>query len=230
LGTFEGEPGYDRSRVLDAASRARSRKRYRKAAALYRRVLAVEPSNLELHARLAPLLAATGQRFDAWLSFQLCARSALADKHLEQAAAIYRDATRCLPREIGAWLKLARVERQRGRKREAFEVLLEGRQQFRSRGRRAEAIALLRKALELERSSVSVALDLTRLLACSDQESEALLLLERLADRSQGVDLRRILGAQWRIAPTVTNSWRWLRAGVSCIAQSDPTETRSLRT
>ncbi len=231
MGIFASDLDYDRNRILEAASRARSRKRYRKATALYRRVLALEPSNVELHARLAPLLAATGQRFDAWASFQVCARTALAEKRLERAAAVYREATRCLPRELAAWLKLARVERQRSREREAFETLLEGRQQFRARCCRPEAIALLRRALAIDRSSVPVVLDLSRLLACSDQESEAQLLLERLADRSQGVDLRRVRGAQWRIAPTLTNTWRWLHAAATSGDQNNQApNTRRIRT
>ena len=74
MGIFSSEPDYDRTRILEAASRARARKRYRKAVTLYRRVLAVEPANLELHARLAPLLAVTGRHFDAWTSFEACGR------------------------------------------------------------------------------------------------------------------------------------------------------------
>lgn len=215
MGLFSGEPDYDRTRILEAASRARSRRRYRKAIALYRRVLAVERGNLELHVRLAPLLAATGQSFDAWTSFDACGRAAIAEKKLEQAAAIYREAARCLPRELRAWQTLARVERQRSRDRQAVEALLEGRQQFRRRGQRPQAIALLRRALEIDEANADAILDLARLLGRSDQESEARLLLERLAQQSSGTTLRRVRGAQWRIAPTLVNTWRWAHAALT---------------
>ncbi len=56
---------YDRLRVLEAAERARSRKKRHKAIELYRWVLAIEPNNVELYAKLAPLLAQTGQNFEA---------------------------------------------------------------------------------------------------------------------------------------------------------------------
>ena len=78
MGIFSNTPDYDRTRILEAASRACDRARHRKASALYRRVLSVEPNNMELHARLAPLLAATGRRFDAWTSFEASGRAAIA--------------------------------------------------------------------------------------------------------------------------------------------------------
>ena len=53
---------FDRSELLEAAARARTRGRPRRAIALYRRVLAREPRSMDLHARLAPLLAETGSR------------------------------------------------------------------------------------------------------------------------------------------------------------------------
>ena len=215
MGIFTGPADYDRNRIMEAASRARARRRFRKATVLYRRVLAVEPANVELHAKLAPLLAVTGCEFDAWRSFRVCARAALSEKQLGRAAAVYREAARCLPRQIEAWEKLARVEQQRGRKPEALEALLEGRLWFRGRRRRAEAIALLRCARELEPGNLAIALDLSQGLARTRQGSEAQLLLDRLAERAGGRDRRRIRGAQWRIAPTLVNTWRWLRAACS---------------
>lgn len=215
MGIFSSEIDYDRSRILEAASRARSKKRYRKATALLRRILAVEPGNVELHAKLAPLLAASGRRFDAWASFRACAQPALSEKRFDQAVTVYREAVRCLPRELAAWQKLAQTERLRGREKEALEALLEGRRQFRARHRRPQAIWLLRKAREIDPAHHAVVLDLAGLLARTSQESEAQLLLERLAQESSGAELRKARGAQWRIAPTLVNTWRWMRAAMT---------------
>jgi tetratricopeptide (TPR) repeat protein len=215
VGIFSSDTSYDRSRLLEAAARARGKKRYRKAVMLYRRVLAVEPANAELHMRLAPLLAATRCPFDAWISFRTCAETAAAESRFEQAAAIYREATRCLPRKLEAWERLAAMERRRGREREALEALKEGSQRLRGRRTRAEAIYLLRRAREIDPGDVAVALDLARMLASTRQEGEARLLLERLADRARGSELRRVRGAQWRMSPSLANSWRWMRAALS---------------
>jgi hypothetical protein len=59
---------FDREVLLEQASRARSKRNWRRAIALYRELLAVEPNSVELHERIAPLLAATRQEFDAWNS------------------------------------------------------------------------------------------------------------------------------------------------------------------
>ena len=57
MGWFDRPKHYDRSRILDEAAHARAKKRRKKAIALYRRVLAVERHNAELHAKIAPLLS-----------------------------------------------------------------------------------------------------------------------------------------------------------------------------
>ena len=212
MGIFSVQPADDRARILSAASRARAERRLRKATALYRRVLAAEPDNLELHARLAPLLAARGLEFDAWTSFNRCAQAALRDGELERAAAVYRETARCLPHRVEAWEKLARIERKRGREESALEILLEARHPSRGRRWRAEAIAFLRRTRSIEPNNLDVLLDLCRLLACTDQDCEAQLLLERAARRATGSTLQRIRWAQWRIAPTLAATCLWLRA------------------
>ena len=68
---------YDRQRILEEAARERARNRRRRAIALYRSVLAVERTSADLHAKLAPLLAETGQSFDAWQSYRAVANDAL---------------------------------------------------------------------------------------------------------------------------------------------------------
>ncbi len=81
---------YDRTRILEAAAKARAQKKRKRAVALYRRVLAVERLNAEIHTRIAPLLAETGQNFDAWLSFQIVARAYLRERRADKALAAYR--------------------------------------------------------------------------------------------------------------------------------------------
>ena len=68
---------FDRDEILEQASRARSRRQWRRAISLYRELLALEPNSVELHERLAPLLAQTHQEFDAWNSYRAIAHAAL---------------------------------------------------------------------------------------------------------------------------------------------------------
>ena len=203
---------YDRKWLLAEAEKARVRGRRRRAISFYRRILAAEPHDPNLHARVAPLLAATGKRFDAWQSYRQAATTHLKNKSREEALALYREATKVLPMQIEAWRWLAKLELKRERSEAAISALLEGRSKFRSRRRRPEAIALLREARRINAWRIDIVLDLARLLRRSRQSPEAQWILGQLAERLSGRDLRIVRGALWRIEPSLKHSWYWLRA------------------
>ncbi len=207
---FHGSEPYDRARILDAAARARAKKKRARAIALYRQALAFEPKSVELHAKLAPLLAETGQHFDAWCSFRAVARSCLQAGHADRALAVYREATLYLPREVEAWQAVARIQIKAGRRREALETLLEGSRNFHTRWLGAQAIYLLRRAREIDAWDFEVVLELALLLAASEQRAEARLLLDGLAERCTGDRLQRVRAAQVRVSPGPGAAWRWL--------------------
>ena len=209
---------YDRDKLLKAAAKAREKKRRRKAIGLYRRVLAVEAGNGELHAQLAPLLAATRQPFDAWLSFQQAGRAFERESKREAARLIYTQATDMLPREVQAWLSRARIEREQERPDRAMQTLLEGCKHFRGGGRRPRAIHLLRRARQLEPWDPKAVLTLAVLLAKTRQREEALMLLDGLAPRVRGRMLQRVRSLQVRLRPTPGNLWAWLRAWLGAAA------------
>jgi tetratricopeptide (TPR) repeat protein len=211
MGWFGGMRPYDRTRILGAAARARAKNKRRKAIALYRSVLAVERSNPELHARIAPLLAETGQRFDAWVSYQTLAQSCLRDGSTERALAVYREAAGYLPHETQVWLAMARLHLNRGKRSEAVEVLLEGACQFRSRWHWPEAVHLLRRIHSIAPWEFDAVFELARLLAKSDQAAEARRLLEGLESRFSGERLRRVYAALFRLDGDLRYAWRWLR-------------------
>jgi tetratricopeptide (TPR) repeat protein len=203
---------YDRVRVMEAAERARARKKRRKAIALYRWVLAVEPNNVELHAKLAPLLAQTGQNFDAWRSYRVTASAALRERRDDKALAIYRDATTYLPHELHAWQRLAHLLARQGEKEQAIGVLIEGSRQFRTPFLRSEAVHLLRRARLMDPWHHDVVFELAQHLGRSGQCEEARLLFESLARRSGGHRLRRVRAAQVRLDKSPAAAWRWLRS------------------
>ena len=203
MGILSGRTTYDRKQILRAAAQARAKGKHRKAAELYRQVLAVEPENAELHARIAPHLALTCQDYDAWQSYKIAAHAHVFAKRPERALAVYRDAAR---------RAIAKLEVRLGRKREALETILAGRRHFTGASYRAQAITLLRMARQIEPWDPVILLDLCSTLAASDQRYEALMILEHLATRSEGSDLARVRGAQWRITHSFGHAWLWLRA------------------
>jgi tetratricopeptide (TPR) repeat protein len=214
MGLFTRTDAYDRARILADAARAEQKKRRRKAIALYRRVLAFEPENADLHARLAPLLAQTGQTFDALQSYRHAAEGCLRSGRGERAVAVYREAARRLPGELEVWRALGDLLHAQDRDPEAILALLEGRRQFRSRELRPQAIFLLRRVRQIDAAHVDAVLDLAHQLARSRQVDESSLLLQGLAGRAKGRNLRRIRAAQFRIEPTPSRAWRWLRAAL----------------
>lgn len=202
----------DRTEILEAAARARVARRRRRAIALYRRVLAREPRDAELHARLAPLLAETGQAFDAWTHFRAAAKAWLRSGRPDRALALYREAALYLPREYQVWQALAQLQHQQGESAAAVESLLEGSRHLRARWSRCQAIYLLRRAREIEPWRAEVVVELAQLLAVSEQRDEARLLLAGLEDRSPR--LLEIRAAQLRIDPGPRALWRWVRAAL----------------
>jgi tetratricopeptide (TPR) repeat protein len=219
-------PAFDRVRILEAADRARRKGRRRRAARLYREVLAVEPRNAELHSRVAPLLATTGRGFDAWRSYQVAIRHCIADKQLESAATLARGATRTLPHQLEPWEQLARLEMERGFRDAALEALRQGRRAMKGRRRRPQAIVLLRRALALDPDDAKISIDLARLLARTDQVAEAMRILDDLAERGDARQRRAARGARWRIEPSLLHTWAWLAACIACWRE-EPARSRS---
>jgi tetratricopeptide (TPR) repeat protein len=203
---------YDRVRILKEADQARTAKRWRRAISLYRRVLAAEPRNPELHFRIAPLLARTGDRFDARQAFERAAQASRDTGSTDREIAVYRDAIKHFPHDYSIWRSLADAELREQRPSRAREILLEGRRRMRGRRRRAEAIALLRAALEIEPGDVDTAIDLASQLARMRQQPEARLLLSRATEVAEGRALRRVAGLAWRLDPSVRHTFAWLRA------------------
>ena len=212
MGLFPNRDEYDRTRILDAAARARASKKRDKAIELYRWVQSFEPLNPEIHGKLAPLLAGTGQHFDAWMSYRTVARRHLRAGHKDKALSVYREAALYLPQEVQAWQAVGRLLAKNGTVGDAVETLLEGSRQFRTRWLRPRAIYLLRRARDLDPWNLEVVLDLARLLTIQQQKREARLLLDGLVEHSGGKRLQRVRAAQLQLRPSPVAAWRWLES------------------
>jgi hypothetical protein len=94
----------------------------------------------------------------------------------------------------------------RGRKADAVQSLLEGREQLTKKVQRPLAIALLRQVLTLDAFHFDGTLDLAKLLAAEGQRRDAEKLLREMRMWVKGRNLRRLRAAQFRLSP----SWRAL--------------------
>jgi tetratricopeptide (TPR) repeat protein len=210
---FGKEKGYDRARTLAAARRAAGRGAHAKSIALYQRVREVEPDNADLLRRIAVERARAGQREEALRDGRLAADELARRGFVEQAIGIYRDFANHFANEVSIWHAIAELELARKRPRDAVEVLLEGCRHFRSRARRADAVALLRRARSIDPTHFEASFQLAGLLAKSGATGAAQRMLELLAPHARSRrDRRRLRGRLFRLSPTPAAALRWLVA------------------
>jgi tetratricopeptide (TPR) repeat protein len=208
------ERPYDRRRILDRAAKARrggSRRKIRRAIALYREVLQREPDDPDLHRKLAELLARDGDVAGATASYRFACEAYSKRGFDDRTIGVLRDAVERIPRVADFWLELGRLELERGRRVDAVAVLARGRRQFRHRRRRASALKLLRAASKIDPRDLEIGLDYALQLARNGQKRRALEVLDRLPVARRGA-LRRVRGRQLRVDFGLASLGRYLRA------------------
>lgn len=201
---------FDRKRLLEKAGQLEPTWRWRRALTLYRHVLAAEPHDPELHARIAPLLARSGREYEARESFRIAQMGFKRQEDLRQLEATYLAASRALPKDADVARGRARFERSQGHPDVAMRVLVDASDRL-PRRRRGEAVILLREANQIESRHPAVLLRLSRVLFRDGQPAEALFWLDQLEGRASQDELLRARRLRLRIDPTFRNLWAWLR-------------------
>lgn len=209
---FGDKKNKSRSDHLATAGKARAKGNKKKAIALYQKMLEENPDAHEIHQKLAPLLAETKQFAASWASFKMVAEHYEGINHPDKAISMYSQATRFIPKECNAWDKFAALQHKKGHKAEALKTLLAGRENFKGRKYRHEAIRLLQKAWKLKPWDFQLSVDLARLLVKAKAKEKALTLLRGLAERQREKNLRLVRGMIFRTSPTPVTLWHWLRA------------------
>jgi tetratricopeptide (TPR) repeat protein len=198
--------------LLTAAHRARKRGREREAIRLYKRILIEYPRNLAVTLRVAPMLALAGEEFEAWQLYRRAAHEYARKRQYNECLSIYREACRFVPHEFEAWRLCAELQARLGQPEGAFETLVEGRMHFGAPHSRAQAIALLARAREIEPWDDALLLDLAQLYVGDDQPDMALELLAMLSCRVEGATLRRVRWMQLRATRSPRYLMLWIRA------------------
>jgi tetratricopeptide (TPR) repeat protein len=203
---------YSRTELLAAADLARARGRRKQAIAGYRRVLEANPQDLTVHAKLAPLLATSGDRPGALLSFRTAADGQAKAGFHERALSLFIQAAEHYPDEEPLWPEIARLHLQRGRRAEAVAALTEGGWRLHLARHYTVAERILRLALQFEPWDGDATAILARTLARSGRREEAEAVLADLAGRVGGRRLAAVRGLLFRIHPTPGHFFAWLRA------------------
>ena len=197
--------------LLNEAHRERNKGRDRAAIRLYRRILLENPRNLDVALRVAPMLAYAGESFEAWQLYRRVALEFVRAKKYTECLAVYRDACRFIPFEFEAWRLCAELQLKMKRPDGAFETLVDGRMNFGGPHSRAQAIALLTRAREIEPWDAHLLFDLAKLYAANDQADLSLELLSTLSCRVDGSMLRRVRSLQLRLTLSFRFVYLWLR-------------------
>ncbi len=215
MGWFARKSNYDRTRLLSQAMRATQRHRHKRAIALYRKILAVDPTDTQIHRKIAPLLAQTRQPDDAWESYRRAAEQLSKQGFVDQAIGTYREASTHLARQHRLWLALADLEVKRGRPVDAANALVDGSRRLRSRRTRQEAVTLLQQARKLQPGAFEPSYELAGVLASVGARDRAKRILQELVARAHGRQLRKVRGRQFFLSPTPAAAWRWLATAVT---------------
>ena len=203
-----------RVELIALADAARAHGRRKQAIAGYRRVLEANALDLTVHAKLAPLLAAAGDRPGALASFRTAADGQSKAGFHERALSLFIQAAGHYPDEEPLWPEIARLHLQRGRRAEAVAALTEGGWRLHLARRYAVAERVLRLALQFEPYDGDATAILARTLAKAGRRDEGIELLEGVAARTRGRRLRAVRGLVFRLHPTFGHLLGWVGPGV----------------
>ena len=196
--------------MLALADKARAGGRLRKAAHWYEKVLAEAPDDVQVHSRLAPLLARLRRHDDARKSFDKASQGFLAAGFAPKAIALWTVAAQTYPEQVEYWERIANEQVKHGKKADAVLALLQGRAQLRKRKQRPLAALLLRQVLEVQPGHIEAALDLAEILRLDGVRDEAKRLLASLLTRvGKGRMRRRVRLAQLRLDPSFRGAIDW---------------------
>ena len=200
------------SELRREASVARGKGKRRKAISLYRKVLSKEPEDPDSQSRLGCLLAESKNLGEAWGCFVQAAGRYYEKGFVDKAVGVYKQAIKYVPTEIEVWRRLADLNLDRGHSGDAVDNLYMGSRVFRRRKHRHKALELLNQAFQIEPYRFEVTYDLAVLLIKCKEKRRARKMLDELARRTKGRDLRRVRGKLFWLGPTPAAGWRYAKA------------------
>lgn len=211
LGLFRAVPAYDRREILREAERHRSRGRTRKAIREYEKVLAVDPQDVEVHAKVAPLYIRTGRRDKAKASLRRVVAWYEKQGFVDKAIGMLRLVLKIDRRDLGARIHLADLYLGKALTASALRLLESARRTFGGKRYLKEALAVEEKILSIAPDDFRAQVSKARLLVKAGRGREARDLLWRMesqfARRGNRTHWRKTRWLLTRHAPSVSTAW-----------------------
>jgi cytochrome c-type biogenesis protein CcmH/NrfG len=201
----------DRAALLRKAEELRGRNQPKKAIAELKKLLALDPNDVQAHSRLGPLLVLTGDPKQAVPSLRVAAADLDARGFMDKSLSVWLQVAQLEQVDVEAWEKVANAHVLRGRKADAVKALLQGAECQLGTAGRPRAVRLLRGALTIEPHHLESTLLLARVLKKQRAREEAAALLEAAVGWARGSALKRVRWTQWVLFPGFGTFWRWLR-------------------
>lgn len=211
---FRATPGYDRSGFFERAEAYRSQGKIGKAIREYERILAADPLDVDVHAKIAPLYILTGRRQKAKASLPRLAAWYESQGFLDKAIAMLRLVLKLDRRDLNARLRLAELYLQKDLPHSALGLLEAGRRVFRGRRFLDEALAVEERILRIAPDDFRAQAEAVRLLGKTGRGREGRDRLWRMeahwARKRNRKNWRKTRWLLSRHAPSPATAWGWL--------------------
>jgi tetratricopeptide (TPR) repeat protein len=166
-----------------------------KAIAIYKKINKLDPSQLDIYAKLADLYAKQGLAMEAKSQYQVLADYYLKHGDPGNALAIYRKISELDPNSINVHVKLADLYSQNNQTAEALKEYDRVGRMLLKRGMLDEAVQVFRKALKIDASNVELVESLiTALLEAKDFENAMQIVDTSLESNRDNPRLLALLG------------------------------------
>ena len=204
-------PSYDRSDILRKAEDYRSRGRIKKAIREYEKVLAVDPQDIDAHARAAPLYIRIGRRDKAKASLRKVIAGYEKQGFVDKAIAMLRLTLKLDRRDLGARLHLADLYLGKNLAGNALRLLERSRRTFRGKWFLKEALAVEGKILCIAPDDFRAQVSMARLLFKAGRDYEGRDRLWRMeaqwALKENSKNWRKTRWLLSRHVPSLSTSW-----------------------
>jgi tetratricopeptide (TPR) repeat protein len=202
---------YDRGEILRTAEKYRSQRRIRKAVREYEKILSVDPRDIDIHIKIAPLYIRAGRKDQAKASLRQVIDWYEKQGFADKAIATLRLALTVDRRDLATHLNLADHYLGKAHAGDARNVLDAARKTFRGKRFLKEALAVEEKFLRVAPDDFRAQVLLVRLLWRAGKRGEALERLRRMEEQWA----RRRNKRYWRktrrllccLAPSFSTGW-----------------------
>ena len=166
-----------------------------KAIAIYKKINKLDPSKLDIYARLADLYAKQGLAMEAKSQYQVLADYYLKHGDPGNALAIYRKISELDPNSINVHVKLADLYSQNNQKKEALKEYDRVGRMLLKRSMLDEAVQVFKKALKIDAGNVELVESLvTALLEAKDYENAIQIVQTSIETSPDDPQLLKIFG------------------------------------